>query len=258
MDRGGFAEGYSGMRRGGGTLAFRNDVKTMRISTRLLRVLFGAVAPFALFVGSGSNSAEGEAPEGGYVEQADLAAVIKSRNVDQILETLNKVKVMSYQGQILPYVLDLWNLRQDKYADLPWDVLSLDIVRLDIGNVLAQASRNGRIDVDSDAIHDFAYRLVRSADVDVASEAVWTLGIFDRSEDVAEIKSIALTAHRKLFHVAVISLTDMCNEAAAKALTELESASLTPDEFAYLIETTQKSAEFKERTGRCKTSGQGQ
>ncbi len=248
------------MRGGGGILAFRNKVKTMRISTRLVRALFGAIAPFALFVGSGSNSAEGDAPEGGspYVEQADLAAVIKSRNVDQILETLNNVKVMRYQGQILPYVLDLWNLRQDKYADLPWDVLSLDIVRLDIGNVLAQASRNGRIEVDSDAIHDFAYRLIRSADVDVASDALWTVAIFDRSQDVAEIKSIALTRRGRPFHVAVISLTDMCNEAAAKALTELESASLTPDEFEYLIDTAQKSAEFKARTGRCKTSGQGQ
>ena len=232
----------------------------MRISTRLLRALFGAIFPFALFVGIGSHRAEGDAPEGGspYVEQADLAAVIKSRNVDQILETLNKVKVMSYQGQILPYVLDLWNLRRDKYADLPWDVVSLDIVRLDIGNVLAQASRNGRIEVDSDAIHDFAYRLVRSADVDVASEAVWTLEIFDRSEDVAEIKSIALTAHGELFHAAVISLARMCNENAAKALVDLDSANLTADQFVYVMETTQNFAEFKEQTGSCKRSTQGQ
>src|SRR5262245_44065509 len=66
-----------------------------------------------------------------YVEQADLAAVIKTRNVDAILDALNKVKQMHYQGQMLPFVLDLWNLQKEKYPDIPWDVVSFDIVRLD-------------------------------------------------------------------------------------------------------------------------------
>ena len=142
--------------------ALSNGVTMIRSTTRLLHLVVAALLPLALIGGSGPALAQSDAlpEELPYVEQAELAAVIKSRNVDQILETLNKVKGMRYQGLILPYVLDLWNLRQDKYPDLPWDVLSFDIVRLDIGNVLAQASRNGRIEVDSDAIHDFAYPLV--------------------------------------------------------------------------------------------------
>lgn len=225
----------------------------MKNSARILYRVITAIVLLALFVASPHVSTQSEASDDGlpYVEQADLAAVMKTRNVDLILDTLNKVKQMRYQQQILPYLLDLWNLRQDKYVDLPWDVISLDIVRLDIGNVLAQAGRNGSIKVDSGALHDFAHGLVRTTDVDVASKALWTLAIFDRSQDVVEIKSVALNAHGKLFNAAVVSLATMCNEGAAKALADLASANLTPDQHKYVIEATERFGKFKERTGSC-------
>lgn len=156
----------------------------------------------------------------------------------------------------MPYLLDLWDLRQDKHPTLPWDVISLDIVRLDIGNVLAQATRNGLIQADEIAIHDFAVSLIDSTDVDVAGNALWTLSIFDREQDVSEIKRVALTRRGKPFYLAVMALSNMCNDSAAKAIEKLRSAELTKEQLTFIVDRIQQSADFKERTGSCKESSE--
>ena len=107
-------------------------MKMMTFSGNVLRTLIGAISALVLFpLASSTPLADNVSGKGSpYIEQADLADVIKTRNVDEILGALNKVKQMHYQGQILPYLLDLWNLRQDKYPELPWDVVSLFLLIL--------------------------------------------------------------------------------------------------------------------------------
>ncbi len=224
--------------------------------TALIRNAVAAMTMFTLLSLASSVSLADEQTDNvpPYVGAADLANVIRTKNVDHILDVLAQVKQMRYRGEVLPYLLDLWNLRQDKYRDLPWDIVSLDIVRLDIGNVLAQANRNGLIKVDSDAIHDFALGLIHSVDVDVAGNALWTLSIFDREQDVSEIKRVALTTPGKPFYLAVLALSDMCNASAAGALKDLESADLTREQVDFVAKRIEQSADFKKRTGSCRAS----
>jgi len=81
---------------------------------------------------------------------------------------------------------------------------------------------------------------------------VWTLSIFDREQDVPEIKRAALMRKGKPFYLAVLSLSDMCNDSAARALEELESADLTKEQFDFIAKRIQQSADSKWRTGYCK------
>lgn len=186
-----------------------------------------------------------------YVSVDELTATLKTRNVDRILVTLNTIKQMSYQGEILPFVRDLWDGRKDKYPELPWETINSNIVKVDIANILLQAHANGKIKLDTESVHRYVAGMISSTDIDVARNAILTLSLLDDEKDVAKILAIAKRQQKGTFRAAVVALSKMCNPAAAKALAQLEESVTGKELKSYVAETRRESQAFKERSGWC-------
>jgi|CXWL01.1.fsa_nt_gi hypothetical protein len=187
-----------------------------------------------------------------FVSVEELKADIKSRDIDRIDKSLNEVKRMSYQGQVLPLMLDLWEVKKENHPDLPWDIITSEIVRVEVANVLIQASINGKIDLDRKALHQYVSGLVANRDIAVAARAIGTLAVTDDPRDVPKILAIAKSMRQGIFHTAVITLTNMCNEDAAKAVEDLGVHVTEKELHSFVIETKKTAEAFKKKTGRCK------
>lgn len=197
------------------------------------------------------NSAHVLASSNAYVSVEELTAELKTKDIDRILKVLNTVKQMTYQGEILPFIHDLWDSRKNKYPELPWDTINTDIVKVDIANILLQAAANGKTKIDKEKIHRFVAGRISSTDIDVARNAILTLSLIDDAKDVDGILAIAKQKKKGTFRASVIALSKMCNPKATRALDQLE-ASISGAEFkSYITETKREAQSFKERTRWC-------
>ena len=134
------------------------------------------VCALALTYGSATSYADQ------FINVENLKADLQTRDIDRIGKTLNDVKQMKYQGQILPFLVDLWSSQKAKYPELQWEIINSDIVRVDIANVLLQAQRNGRIQINDDELYEFLAKLLVSSDQQVAQNAIWAVaGLVDTS-----------------------------------------------------------------------------
>jgi hypothetical protein len=79
-----------------------------------------------------------------FVTMQSLTTDLESRDIDRIDKSLNDIKTMSYKGEILPFVADLWGQRKAKHSGLPWDVIETELVRVELADILLQAVKNGR------------------------------------------------------------------------------------------------------------------
>lgn len=186
-----------------------------------------------------------------FVSVDELATSLETGNIDRILNMLNAIKQMSYQGEILPFVYDLWNGREDKYPDLSWKIVNEDIIKVELANILLQAESNGRVEIDKAGLHKFVLKLVNSKDVGVVRSAISTLALTDDEGDVSKIFSIAIQQKKGTFRVSILALAEMCNSAAGKALDKLEKDVEKPELKSFITETRINIKAFKERTRWC-------
>lgn len=199
-----------------------------------------------IFFGGYSLSANKE-----FITIDKLTEVINSKNIDRLLDTLNEVKRMRYQGEILPFIEDLWNLDKKEHPDLAWSIVKKDIVRVEIANILLQAERNELINIKKDDLHNYVLSLLNSEDVYVVQKSIITLGLFDYKSDVDDILSIAKKRNEITFRAAVITLAEMCNSASNKALDQLFKIIDDKQLKQYIINTREKAKKFKKRTKWC-------
>ena len=158
---------------------------------------------------------------------------------------------MSYKGQILPFVQDLWEKRKNQHPNLPWDVIAYKIVRVELADILGQAIKNGHVKMDLNPIHNYLFHLIESTDSAVSRKAIGALSIIGDERDVEKIVTVAKRLEPAIFRIAVLTLTMMCNETAARAVLELE-ASITDSELrSFIIESTEESEDFKKTSNFC-------
>ena len=186
-----------------------------------------------------------------YISAEQLIQIINTGNIDRIIESINIAKGVSYKGQILPLMRDLWDKRVDKYPQLPWRIVNKDIIRLEVANILIQGDSNGLIKIDRDAIHEFVSQSLDSDDVFVQASAISTISLFDYEKDVRKLLEIANQQKRRTFGRAVLALTKMCGPAGRKALDELEKTITRPDLRDYVTKTRRKMESFYKRTNWC-------
>jgi|CXWL01.1.fsa_nt_gi hypothetical protein len=205
------------------------------------------VCALALTYGSATSYADQ------FINMENLKADLQTRDIDRIGKTLNDVKQMKYQGQILPFLVDLWSNQKAKYPELQWEIINSDIVRVDIANVFLQAQRNGRIQINDDELYEFLEKLLGSSDLQVAQNAILTLSLIDEPRSVEKILSAANRKNKWTFRSSFVALTSMCHPAAEKALDQLEV--LVKDDRDISVEIQKgrlKMKEYKTRTGICK------
>lgn len=186
-----------------------------------------------------------------FVTVQSLTADLETRNIDRVGKSLNDIKTMSYKGQILPFVADLWEQRKDKHPGLPWDVIGSEIVRVDLADILLQAVKNGRMKMDPQPMHRLVSGLITSNDPDVARKAIGALSIVDDETDVDGIHQVAKQKDPATFRVAVMTLSSMCNQKAARAIAELETSITEPQFKSYIAQRKHDSDEFKKQTAWC-------
>ncbi|NOY16309.1 MAG: hypothetical protein GXP23_05140, partial [Gammaproteobacteria bacterium] len=200
------------------------------------------------------GKADATAASDSFVSVADLKAELKSKNIDHIIKVMNRVKQMSYQGQILTFLHDLWDEQEVKYPDLPWETIRVDVIKLEIADILLQANANGKIKIDREKFHKFILELIDSADIDVVRNAIIALSIIDDEKDVDKIFFIAKRQLKGTFRASVLTLSKMCNPAAGRALDRLEDHVTKSDRKSFITKTRDSMATFKERTGWCKSN----
>ena len=105
-----------------------------------------------LFLASG---AAGVAVGNEYVTPLTLTRILKSGNMDEISRAMNEVKRQHYKGDIIPFIVDLWRLDQEKQPDLPWDTIETAPVRLEVAHILVQSVRNGYVEIDTAPMHAY-------------------------------------------------------------------------------------------------------
>lgn len=186
-----------------------------------------------------------------YISAEQLIQIINTGNIDRIIESINIAKGVSYKGQILPLMRDLWDKRVDKYPQLPWRIVNKDIVRLGVANILIQGHNNSFITIDRDAIHEFVSQSLDRDDVFVQATAISTISLFDDDKDVEKLQEMANQQKRRTFGRAVLALAKMCGPAAHKALDELEKTITKPDLRDYIPKIRRKMESFYKRTNWC-------
>lgn len=219
------------------------------MAVRCLTKQIGIVLVCALALTYGSATSYADQ----FINVENLKADLQTRDIDRIVKTLNDVKRMGYQGQILPFLVDLWSNQKAKYPELQWEIINSDVVQVDIANVLLQAQRNGRIQIDDDELYEFLARLIGSSDLQVEQNAILTLSLIDEPRSVEKILSAANRKNKWTFRSSFIALTSMCHPAAEKALDQLEV--LVKDDRDISVEIQKdrlKMKEYKTRTGICK------
>lgn len=204
-----------------------------------------------LWLCAGVRASSSPTPAGTYVSAESLTAVLKAQNIDRILATLNDIKRMRYQGEILPFIHDLWENRKDKYPDLPWTVIDSPIVRVNVADILIQGRSNGQIRINKTPLHRYVRSQIDSTDTAVAVDAIFALATFDESGDVGAILAVAGKERQPTFRAAVVALAGMCTPAASKALARLGSAVRKPEDKTFLVNTVRQYRSFKTRTHMC-------
>ncbi|MDH3973936.1 MAG: hypothetical protein OEV42_06615 [Deltaproteobacteria bacterium] len=189
-----------------------------------------------------------------YIDTEELISVINTKNVDSVIEALNKVNKMRYQGEILPLIKDLWGGNKDKYPELSWETINKNIVKVKIAGVLLQAKRNKKIDVDTEEIRKYVTEYIVSDDVHLSINAMLALSIIDDERDVENIFSVAKQQKKVTFRTSISTLSLMCNKAASDALDELEKIVKSNELKLIIIETRKGSSEFKKNTHWCDRS----
>ena len=186
-----------------------------------------------------------------FITSDNLSEVINSKDIDKVTDTLNEIKKMNYQGEILPFVKDLWHLKKNKHPDLAWNIVTKDIVRVEIANILLQAERNGLIDINKENLHNYILGLLSSNDVYVVQKSIFTLSTFDYNSDVDDILSIAKKRNKITFRAAVITLSKMCNSKSDRALDKLFKLVREDNLKQYIVNTRKRMKNFKERSNWC-------
>lgn len=144
------------------------------------------------------------------MSSSDIAKVIKLHDVGKMVETMNQVKRVSYKSEIVPYVESLWFRTAAGLSEDDWSFLNLPRVRLEVADVLVQASKNGMYSNDRKVFVEYARRYVGSNDLDAARQAIIILGVNDDRGDQILLTSIGLEENNRTSDTALVLLAGMC------------------------------------------------
>lgn len=221
-------------------------MKFLAQSQRLIAVLLLAITLTSGF-------ALAAPPQNKFVSVKDLGAVLHSENLDAAVKTLNDVKWMSYQGEILPFVEDLWNLRKDKHPNVAWHIAEKPIIRLELANILLQARRNGTMKFDPSPMADLAAKQLASRDRWNHISAISVLGLTESERAVDEILKEAKREDWNTFRMAVTSLIHMCHPKAKEAVADVLATVKDDSQLEFIKATKQQWEDYTRGRTWCET-----
>lgn len=152
----------------------------------------------------------------------ELKQALKSEDDGAINQAMNRVKQNQQSNELMMFVMKLWMNDKQLYPDLPWRILNSEIVRVEIANVLVQASNNGLVKVNRDELRIYAKQVIVGSDQMAKATAVSTLGLLRNSADIELFKNIALEENPRTFFYAILALSQNCDSKATSALDDVK------------------------------------
>ncbi|HEY9200986.1 MAG TPA: hypothetical protein VIQ81_05265 [Gammaproteobacteria bacterium] len=186
-----------------------------------------------------------------YIEKNELIQSLESRNIDIIVQALNDIKSMRYSGDILPLIKDLWEGKEEKWPDVPFDVVEKPIIKIELADILLQARSNGLIEINVDQYQNYLRNILSSKDLKVVANAVLILSGIEDKDDIPLILNVAKKNNQVTFRAAILALSTMCIPEADIALRKYESSLSDLDLKKYVNDTRIKMGEFKKNTNMC-------
>lgn len=136
-------------------------------------------------------------------------------------EIYNEINNAELTKENLNLLLALWRGERGKYPGVPWELVSSDIVRISVANVLMQAKRQCRVEIDMNELHEFILLCSKSDDLKVKGRATFFLGMAGYESDIPFLSSIVLQEKEGYAEEAAMSITFIHSKAALYALEDL-------------------------------------
>lgn len=144
------------------------------------------------------------------VARDELISTLASKDFDHTLSMMNRVKRMRYQGDMLPLLSDVWHLNLTAMPQVDKAFVAHPRIRLEVADVLMQASRNGAMGLEPTAYSAYARQHARSKDADIARQAILVLGVASDPADIALLTDILVEERESTFNAAALSLVRNC------------------------------------------------
>lgn len=184
----------------------------------------GILVVFATIFASSCEASQlpGESPQNG-IEQRILSVdklrtVFKNGSHAEVVEALNNVKRQQDQKELVDFIKELWMMTGVNLTDIPPERLRNNVVRLNIADVLIQASANGYGSIDTADMRQYARSMIGS---DHKDEAIAAASALSHASDLEDIDALArgLSDPRDaVFRTTALSLAFNCNEDSRKEL----------------------------------------
>ncbi len=157
-------------------------------------------------------------------------------NSEAFVVDLNRVRGSDPDEDTLAFLLSIW--RQVGAEGAP-DLLRNELVLVELAATLAQASRNGLLELEEDSMHELIRLSATSENLDVQRSAAIGLSMFEDPADVPLLVRTASSADDMTYDTAIVALTRLCLPEAEAALDRIEP-SLSRERRAFLAETRER------------------
>jgi hypothetical protein len=176
----------------------------------------------------------------------ELQRILQERDASTLSQSLNKVKKLAATRDGVQLLEQVWAGNQSQYPELAWQTIADPQVRLDLVDLLVQASNNGEIEREPSDMHEFARNVLSTGSPKLVGQAAITLSLFERDDDVSALEQVALKRDSRTFRSIVIALARMCAPAADAALTRIERGASSSDQ-EFIKDTRARMSDFKQQ-----------
>lgn len=197
-----------------------------------------------------AGAAEAVRNTGNSFSAEELQKILQQRDASTLSESLNKVKKLGASRDGLQLLEKVWAGDQSQYPELAWQAIADPEVRLNLVDILLQASKNGEIEREPADMHDFVRNTLSTGSPKLVGQAAITLSTFDRDDDVPALEQIALQRDSRTLRSTTIALSRMCAPAADAALARIEQEASASDR-EFIKDTRARMSEFKQQPGVC-------
>ena len=135
----------------------------------------------------------------------------------------NKINNVDWSQKNLVTLKNLWAQEYKKYPSISEAKLQNTLVRLSIANVLMQAKRQCRIDIEMSKLRQYVLMQTKSSSIRVKSRATYFLGLAGNNEDIPYLSSVVTSEEEGFAEEAVLSLTFIHTPEALNALEKLSN-----------------------------------
>lgn len=144
------------------------------------------------------------------VSKEELLSAIESEDFDRFIDIANRIKQMRYIGDVVPVLKEAWALDLDSSPPGKGRFLAHPRIRLEIADILLQASKNGVSGLEPKSYGAYAREQINSPDQDVARQAILVLGVLGDPLDVETLARLVRMQGEGTFRAAASSLVRNC------------------------------------------------